>query len=328
MSIATSLDQMARRLDTYQQQLTALSLALGGLREMSDDLIVALQADSAAVAEQLQLVQAASIDDAPANDADEVTPSFLVSADHDAEEVETATEPVTFTAIDPDEAIEAGDIDVTHDLPVQDGAAISSIVADAELTAGTADEATLSELAGKCEPSGIAEITAALAQVAQIATSSSAPAIEAEIAASETAAINDQQVEIQPVAEAAAETAIVAAQPPIFADVTAEAPQIADTTDATTADATPAAGAAEATVTNEAASNVVDLAAKRHKRFGTPVRRAAAIAAMLVITAGATFGFNELMHSELGQRILELGACDAEMVSANRDCAFLSWLTL
>lgn len=330
MSIAMSLEQVARRLEAYQEQLTALSHALGGLREMSDNLLVALQADSAAVAEQLQLVQAASLDDAPVRDADEVTASSLAFADQHAEEadeVETAADPVTFAAIETAEVIEAAENDITHDFPVLAGDSNTSADTDAEVTAETVDEAatidTDTEQAGEIEPSGIAEITAALAQVAQIATSSSATVIEAEISAGENAANHDQQAEILAVAEASAEAAIVRPETSIVAAPAAEAPKSVEAAEATTAD-----GAAEATVAEETASNVVDLAAKRPKRFGTPVRRAAAVAAMLVITAGATFGLNELMHSELGQRIMELGACDAEMVSANRDCAFLSWITL
>jgi hypothetical protein len=58
------------------------------------------------------------------------------------------------------------------------------------------------------------------------------------------------------------------------------------------------------------------------------MRRAAAIAASLVITAGVVTGLTSLAHSEIGQRILSLGTCDADMVSAYRDCAFLAWLLL
>ncbi len=57
-------------------------------------------------------------------------------------------------------------------------------------------------------------------------------------------------------------------------------------------------------------------------------RRARAFVASILVTAGATLGLHELLQSELGQRMLELGTCDGDMLSATRDCSLLAWLTI
>ena len=74
---------------------------------------------------------------------------------------------------------------------------------------------------------------------------------------------------------------------------------------------------------------VVDLANHRKARAASPARwRAKALVASLAITATATLGMHEIMQTELGQRLIELGTCDGDMLSANRDCALLAWLML
>lgn len=74
---------------------------------------------------------------------------------------------------------------------------------------------------------------------------------------------------------------------------------------------------------------VVNLASRRRAMLDKfPARRAMAVVASVAVTVTAGMGFHELMQTELGQRLLDLGTCDGDMLSANRDCALLAWLML
>lgn len=88
----------------------------------------------------------------------------------------------------------------------------------------------------------------------------------------------------------------------------------------------------DAKVSGDKSSNdkVVSLADRRKaKPSASPARRRAmAVVASILVTATATVGLHELMQSELGQRMLELGTCDGNMLSATRDCSLLSWLMI
>lgn len=322
MTSAVSIDQLAQRLDAYQEQLTALSQALGGLREISDNLIIALQADRAAFAayEPMAWSNAAQTEaTAPNTDGLETADAALV-------ETQFADEPVALDEAPLPEATEIVEAPAAE--------------AEQEEVAGEtfdqvlkAEEAPVAEaITGEAHPADEAanQIAETLANVAQIAAANAPITTEADATTDPVADViaepvaNIEAVSDGTVEQTAAEDATVK---PSAAEAEAET-QAAPLMSEQAAPALETAGAAEAA--DPAPSNVVDLASKRRTGvLGTPMRRrVATAAAMLVITAGATFGFNELMHSELGQRLIELSTCDADMLSANRDCAFLSWLTL
>lgn len=129
------------------------------------------------------------------------------------------------------------------------------------------------------------------------------------------AALAQVAAELRAAAEAEQSTAAV------FAAALADAPEVV----ATGAD-TVAAPAAVATVDD----NVVSLEARRAQRnVAIPARRRAmALASGLLIAASATLGLHELMQTELGQRLIEFGACNGDMMSASRDCALLAWMLI
>ncbi len=77
-------------------------------------------------------------------------------------------------------------------------------------------------------------------------------------------------------------------------------------------------------------SKIIDLAQHRPKpRLPLPSRRRSLgfAAGLLVLAIGGTMA-QDLMHGELFQRLLDLGSCDGEAVSANQDCALLAWMLL
>lgn len=335
MTIAVSLDHLAQRLDAYQEQLAALSQALGGLREMSDNLIIALQADRAAVDQHMQSPETSAPAPAVAEQGIEPELSAVPASEATAEDltldevaIEAESEVIKQAAsavisidetLSPEAETEAAKIvasgaEESPADPIEENDArhIVEMIADAAQLAAT-------DLLAETAVGDVRELAAETATEAstylELPTAIADQKADADITATEEtpASIPKEAAPAQEQPQAEAISAEPAAGP------------VLSTENATSADTVEAPASAEAP-----ASNVVDLAAKRRKGLlaTTARRRFAAIAAMLVVTAGATFGFNELMHSELGQRLIELGACDADMVSANRDCAFLSWLTL
>ena len=100
------------------------------------------------------------------------------------------------------------------------------------------------------------------------------------------------------------------------------------TTEASALATTGSENAAAATATS--ANKVVSLTDRRKAKVITSParRRAMAVVASVLVTAGATVGLHELMQTELGQKMLELATCDGDMLSAARDCSLLSWLTI
>ncbi len=173
----------------------------------------------------------------------------------------------------------------------------------------------------------VAETSAETSSVAE-AEAVVAPAIDSEtITACES------------VAAATDEPAVLEAEPLALADDTTEATsETATVTEtsapiATATDAPALATPGEANATpagptgNDKVISLVDR--RRAKTSASPARRRAiAVVASILITAGATFGLHELLHTELGQRMLELATCDGDMLSASRDCNLLSWLTI
>lgn len=79
-----------------------------------------------------------------------------------------------------------------------------------------------------------------------------------------------------------------------------------------------------------APANVIDLA--QHRKAAKPAtglrRQLTGAVASVMLIFSATAGVHGFLQTELGQQMLDLGACDAEALSANRDCAFLTWMLL
>ena len=93
---------------------------------------------------------------------------------------------------------------------------------------------------------------------------------------------------------------------------------------------TSTAAAAQTSPPVVAPTNVIDLAQRRKAaKPATGLRRqlTGAVASVMLIFS-ATAGVHGFLQTELGQQMLDLGTCDAEALSANRDCAFLTWMLL
>ena len=80
----------------------------------------------------------------------------------------------------------------------------------------------------------------------------------------------------------------------------------------------------------EKACNIIELESHRKAsiRPTTLRRRAIGVAASLMLITSATAAVHGILGTEIGQRLLDLSVCDADMLSANRDCAMLSWMLL
>lgn len=154
----------------------------------------------------------------------------------------------------------------------------------------------------------------------------------------ETIAEVETEVEAEAVADAAIDGETIAAletEPHAVAEDAIEATSETEATlaDATATDAPVIAAPAESTAAaaNTADGNKVISLADRRKATPTTSparRRAIAVVASILFTAGATFGLHELIQTEVGQRMLELATCDGDMLSATRDCSLLAWLTI
>lgn len=156
----------------------------------------------------------------------------------------------------------------------------------------------------------------------------------------ETIAEVETEVEAEAVADDAIDGETIAAletEPLAVADDAIEATSETETeatlADPTATDAPVIAAPAEstaATANTEDGNKVISLADRRKATPSTSParRRAIAVVASILFTAGATFGLHELIQTEVGQRMLELATCDGDMLSATRDCSLLAWLTI
>lgn len=76
-------------------------------------------------------------------------------------------------------------------------------------------------------------------------------------------------------------------------------------------------------------NRVLDFASRLKTAKATPFRqKAAGAVASVMLMVSATVGVHGFLQTDIGQRLLELGTCDAVAISENRDCAFLGWLLL
>ncbi len=167
-----------------------------------------------------------------------------------------------------------------HALPAMDSAAIAEVGAD-------------SQTGIVCE---VADVASTLTST----TTSDAPAPNgAEIAALEPITVDD-----------------VAASPEAAAQVPATRSDVAIEADTVTA--TMAAATAETPAASDTA-NVIDLAASRSKKAKStqPARSrlAVGIAASLLLVASASVAVQSVINTDIGQRLLDLGACDADVLS-------------
>ena len=237
-------------------------------------------------------------------------------------------------------------------------------VADHIATAIAADRAEMAEylVAQQDFVASEAAVVAAVTTIdAEVQTGSSdAPAVDVLDQSTSAAATSiepkfdlDSEATVEPIFEPAAESAAPVAleqAPTLTADASldgaeptasldivaldsaADSAVLSAETDqaaplAATADIADTAALDAAIATGD--GKVVDLDSRRKQRTDKPARwRAKALVASLVLTATATLGINEIMQTELGQRLIELGTCDGDMLSANRDCALLAWLML
>lgn len=237
-------------------------------------------------------------------------------------------------------------------------------VADHIATAIAADRAAMAEymVAQQDSAHGEVAVVAAVARIdAEVRTATAeTPAIELIDQGTSAAATNiefesdiDGEATVEPIVEPAAESMTPVAieiAPTLAADASPEVaegtsplesvalddaadnPAVPGETDqaaplAATADIADKAALDAAIATGD--GKVVDLDSRRRQRTTSPARwRAKALVASLALTATATLGIQEIMQTELGQRLIELGTCDGDMLSANRDCALLAWLML
>lgn len=159
------------------------------------------------------------------------------------------------------------------------------------------------------------------------------PETSAEIAAEvETEAVADDAIDSETIASLDTEPLAIS-EDAIEATSETETETEATLAGATATDAPVIATPAESTAAaaNTADGNKVISLADRRKPTpsSSPARRRAiAVVASILFTAGATFGLHELIQTEVGQRMLELATCDGDMLSATRDCSLLAWLTI
>ena len=91
------------------------------------------------------------------------------------------------------------------------------------------------------------------------------------------------------------------------------------------------AAAAAGTPAVEGGAKIIDLAASRsnaNRPSSARRRHGVGIAASLLLVATSGAAIHGIANTGIGQRLIELGTCDAEMLSAHRDCALLAWLLL
>jgi hypothetical protein len=251
---ARRLDAVASRLQSYQDQLAALSTALDSLRDLTDALVREMADDSAAIGAIATAAQAAALSRDDAGGYDPVITPAIVSA-----------------AVAADTYIDATPPDPT--VPDEPPLAFTT-------------EAALDQLAGT---------RVALADADR-------PSHAADrVAATSTTAARDKALDT------------ATQDPPLAPIVIATEPQ---------------SGGSPATQP-AARPRVVDFASRVQSAKSTPFRRTAAGAvasALLIISA--TAGVHGFLQSDIGQRLLELGTCDAEVVTDGRQCNVFGWMLL
>lgn len=302
MPTALQIGSIATTLDAYHSQLSSLSQALGALREASEQVLAQLEKDRAALA------TLARSEPATASDTIEMTDTGAASAMSGLEQpLAASSEDIITGEIELQLAAEAG------------GTAATDTDTDTDTFAEiTVVESVSSELDS-------AETTEAGTTTFDAATAT-APEIEEQVSdATEAVIASGDADRMSPVAAADHELNALATD---AHGAIASTPAAEAQSDAVAATGLHADGATGETPSTD--DNVVSLEAKRQQRdVGHPVRRRAmAIVASLVVTAGAVMGTHELMQSELGQRIVDLAVCDGDMLSANRNCTLLAWFLL
>lgn len=306
MPTALQIGSIATTLDAYHSQLSSLSQALGALREASEQVLAQLEKDRAALA------TLARSEPATASDTIEMTDTGAASAMSGLEQpLAASSEDIITGEIELQLAAEAG------------GTAATDTDTDTDTFAEiTVVESVSSELDS-------AETTEAGTTTFDAATATApapAPEIEEQVSdATEAVIASDDADRMSPVAAADHELNALTTD---AHGAIASTPAAEAQSDAVAATGLHADGATGETPSTD--DNVVSLEAKRQQRdVGHPVRRRAmAIVASLVVTAGAVMGTHELMQSELGQRIVDLAVCDGDMLSANRNCTLLAWFLL
>lgn len=304
MPSVKELEILVGNLASYHSHLTSLRDAMEALRRASDIILADVDKDRALIS---SLMAAA---------APVATPCAM--------EAVTVAEVVP----EPTSTAAGGELVVATQEPSEAPPASSDIAEGAAAAPkGTAEMAASVHESGALDaPSPVDvvaapdETTTALAATGE--TSSDVDPYAQSAEAAEAATL----VALEQIATTRALAAMVTA-PATVADIgheigeTAAGPASGSETD--TADQAPIAAAS-------GAGKVVDLAEHRKlvRRRPTLARRSVAMAASLMLTAGLIIGADGLMHTDIGQRILDLGTCDGDMLSAQRDCALLAWLML
>jgi hypothetical protein len=248
MSASVDLGAIARNLETYHQQLSALRQAFAAMSQLSDVMLAAMESDRAVIAAHANL-QGAAHDGAPASDP-----------------IEHHAEP---------------------------GAAID------EISTGRFDS-ELSMALG-LEPADSVE--SRFNEMGLVVDAVADALVMPEPATGETAIIR--------------ETVLAA----VIHDEAARSQSVhASTSSAST----------ELSVIPMDGCEVIELQSRRRpaSQSGHFRRRAVAVAACLILATSATLGIYELMQTDIGHRLAEIGNCDGDLHSANRDCALLAWLML
>ena len=264
MAYSELVASIGTSLESYHNQLTALSRALDALRGVTDHMISALERDRAALATHIT----------PAGTGAPLPTETAAEAISGTPEKSDVTSPATEPSL-------AG----------------STQAADDE--------------APRCE---LVELPAATSTEAGAAAASNVPA------SPDDPTPEDRETVI------AATLARIAAERKAAAEATA--PAVENSGPIAAATAVETTDAATPTAADE--KKVVELEAyRRLPGIRLPSRRRAiALTTGLLVMASATLGFHEVLQTELGQRLLELGTCDGDMMSANRDCALLAWLLI
>ncbi len=289
MTTSAQLQSIATSLDTYRTQFAALGNALSALRFVSDQLIAQLDHDREALETHLQA--ALAVEAAADTETETAAPAHsIIEQTTPADEAQTSAEL-------PEELA---------DEPVAEEAehtAETAVIAPSEDDLRSIDETSPAEDAAQPSP---ATAVASEIEIDASAAEAAVPAADTEATATETATVVTGATETTPTETTSTETGATAASTDAAIDATT----------------------APATVASD--ENVISLADRRKsKPANSPTRRRTkAFVASILVLAGSTFGLHELLQSDLGQRMLELGVCDGDMLSATRDCSLLAWLTI
>ena len=335
MNTQTGITSINDKLSGYQRQLIDLCQALDAVRGTADRIAAAIGEDrvliagwaknaehetSLADATRSTIVPDSAVDTSIAKSS--ITafgPPILISA---LPAVEIAEDMACSIDADADDATSGASADVAvlvASLPALAAqfddidAAVHASIAAIEIPAGhvaiTAEtDVTAAQAVSKAT-------TATAGTLFDAAPREKAPEPTAEVAA--TGIVPEHEISTpEPLPVTAATADALAAVS--LAAATAAAALKGDSV--TTANANAAVGGA----------TILDLASRREARkAASPLkRRTLAIVASLLLVAATAAGMHELLQTEIGQRLLDLGTCDGETLSVNRNCAVLAWLLL